>query len=138
MAGTVVVGIDTVGDDGEDDVEDEDDGCDPEPCTEGEVLEDRFVDISKDGQQEHGGDVGEGVPSGGQTGQEGYYPLNNLECDCDNQGAYEKVVGGEAVGIDVLRLGKDVALQEVEVAEGEKHRQDATGITDDSCGFLSM
>ena len=65
------------------------------------------------------------------------HALQDLQESCDDEGTDEEVVGSDSVRIDELGLCEKVALQEVKVAEGEKHKQNSAGILDDSCGLLS-
>ena len=118
------------------DKSDENERCHPHPCSKGEMKQSVTVDVSQNGQTEHGGEIGEGIPPWRKVGEEMDHSLKNLQNGSDDDGADEEVVGGGAMRIDELGFGQKVALQEVEVGEGEKHKQNPAGILDDSCGFL--
>ena len=108
----------------------------PQPCAKGEMRYGLLVDVGEHRQQEHRGEVGQSVPSGGQTRRYIDNPLDNLQDDRDDDGANQDVVGCDALRIDELCLCQDFPLQEEQVAEREKHKQKSAGVSDESCGLL--
>src|SRR5574344_637180 len=66
------------------------------------------------------------------------HPLHNLQDDSDDDCTNQHIIGSNPFRINKLCFCQNLTSKEIQITEGEEHKQNSTGITNDSCGLLSV